>query len=170
VHSAYYAFKRKDARTALGRRRSRPGSKVPPKEEPISSALALDLLRIELGYGLLPLINDVQGHRITDQIKALRRQLAQEMGFVMPAVRILDNMQLGANEYRIPHQGIRFRQGRTFPRQPVDHGSQGLARSICPAPPPPNRLSAARDLGFPAASRKKLRSAVSPVVRSRVPS
>ena len=71
------------------------------KEEPISSALALDMLRVELGYALLQLINDVKGHRITDQIKALRRQLAQEMGFVMPAVRVLDNMQLGANEYCI---------------------------------------------------------------------
>ncbi|MEI9931469.1 MAG: FHIPEP family type III secretion protein [Rhizomicrobium sp.] len=47
------------------------------------------------------MINDVKGHRITDQIKALRKQLAQDMGFVMPSVRILDNMQLGANEYRI---------------------------------------------------------------------
>ena len=86
-----------------------------PKEEPISSALALDLLRIELGYGLLPLINDVQGHRITDQIKALRRQLAQEMGFVMPAVRILDNMQLGANEYRIRVKEFDSGKGELFP-------------------------------------------------------
>jgi flagellar biosynthesis protein FlhA len=72
-----------------------------PSEEPISTALALDHLRLELGYGLLPLINDVAGHRLTDQIKALRRQLAAEMGFVMPAVRILDNMQLPANAYAI---------------------------------------------------------------------
>ncbi|MFZ1988304.1 MAG: flagellar biosynthesis protein FlhA [Alphaproteobacteria bacterium] len=72
-----------------------------PSEEPISSALALDHLRLELGYGLLPLINDVAGHRLTDQIKALRRQLATEMGFVMPAVRILDNMQLPSNAYAI---------------------------------------------------------------------
>jgi flagellar biosynthesis protein FlhA len=77
--------------------------------------LALDLLRIELGYGLLPLINDVQGHRITDQIKALRRQLAQEMGFVMPAVRILDNMQLGANEYRIRIKEFDSGKGELFP-------------------------------------------------------
>ncbi|MFY8150618.1 MAG: FHIPEP family type III secretion protein, partial [Hyphomicrobiales bacterium] len=41
------------------------------------------------------------GHRITDQIKSLRRQLANEMGFVMPSVRIVDNMQLGSNEYAI---------------------------------------------------------------------
>jgi flagellar biosynthesis protein FlhA len=57
----------------------------------------------------------VQGHRITDQIKALRRQLAQEMGFVMPAVRILDNMQLGANEYRIRIKEFDSGKGELFP-------------------------------------------------------
>ena len=71
---------------------------VPP-EEPIAAALAIDQLRLELGYGLLTLINDDSGFRLTDQIKALRRQLAGEMGFVMPSVRILDNMQLPANSY-----------------------------------------------------------------------
>ncbi|MBA2588935.1 MAG: flagellar biosynthesis protein FlhA [Alphaproteobacteria bacterium] len=111
---AYYAHKRKDARSAQAAA-DVAHAEGPPKEEPISSALALDLLRIELGYGLLPLINDVQGHRITDQIKALRRQLAQEMGFVMPAVRILDNMQLGANEYRIRIKEFDSGKGELFP-------------------------------------------------------
>jgi len=85
------------------------------KEEPISAALALDMLRVELGYALLQLINDVKGHRITDQIKALRRQLAQEMGFVMPAVRILDNMQLTANEYRIAVKEVESGRGELYP-------------------------------------------------------
>ncbi|HJT42390.1 MAG TPA: flagellar biosynthesis protein FlhA [Rhizomicrobium sp.] len=111
---AYYAYKRKDARSAQAAA-DVAHAEGPPKEEPISTALALDLLRIELGYGLLPLINDVQGHRITDQIKALRRQLAQEMGFVMPAVRILDNMQLGANEYRIRIKEFDSGKGDLFP-------------------------------------------------------
>src|ERR1700761_2250484 len=94
---AWFAFKRKDAaRVAEEKQIEKEKVEAAPKEEPIGTALALDLLRVELGYGLLPLINDVQGHRITDQIKALRRQLATEMGFVMPSVRILDNMQLGA--------------------------------------------------------------------------
>jgi flagellar biosynthesis protein FlhA len=111
---AWYAHKRKSARTAQAAA-DVIKAEGPPKEEPISTALALDLLRIELGYGLLPLINDVQGHRITDQIKALRRQLAQEMGFVMPAVRILDNMQLGANEYRIRIKEFDSGKGDLFP-------------------------------------------------------
>ncbi len=70
-------------------------------EEPISTALAIDDVKIELGYGLLGLINDLDGRRLTDQIRALRRTLAQDFGFVMPSVRILDNM-------RLPHQGYRI--------------------------------------------------------------
>src|SRR5579885_606773 len=111
---AWYAHKRKNQRTADAAAETAQATSA-PKEEPISSALALDLLRIELVYGLLPLINDVQGHRITDQIKALRRQLAQEMGFVMPAVRILDNMQLGANEYRIRIKEFDSGKGDLYP-------------------------------------------------------
>jgi flagellar biosynthesis protein FlhA len=72
---------------------------APPAEEPISTALQIDMIRLELGYGLLSLINNTQERRLTDQIKALRRQLATEMGFVMPAVRIQDNLQLPPNQY-----------------------------------------------------------------------
>src|ERR1043166_176274 len=77
-------------------------AKAPPAEEPISAALKIDDLKIELGYALLPLVNSPDGSdRLTEQIKALRRSLAIEMGFVMPAVRILDNVQLEANTYVI---------------------------------------------------------------------
>jgi flagellar biosynthesis protein FlhA len=113
---AWYAYKQKD-QTRVAELAQEEKAKIDsaPKEEPIATALALDLLRIELGYGLLPLINDVKGHRITDQIKALRRQLAQEMGFVMPSVRILDNMQLGANEYAIRVKEVESGRGELFP-------------------------------------------------------
>lgn len=72
-----------------------------PQEEPISDTLAIDEIKIELGYGLLPLINDLEGRRLTDQIRALRRTLAAEYGFVMPSVRILDNMRLPSQGYCI---------------------------------------------------------------------
>lgn len=48
-----------------------------------------------------PLINEETNRKLTDQIKALRRALASELGFVMPSIRIQDNMQLEANEYNI---------------------------------------------------------------------
>jgi flagellar biosynthesis protein FlhA len=70
-------------------------------EEPISATLAIDDVKIELGYGLLVLINDLEGRRLTDQIRALRRTLATEYGFVMPPVRILDNMRLPTQGYAI---------------------------------------------------------------------
>jgi len=69
------------------------------EDEPISATLAIDEIKIELGYGLLPLINDLEGRRLTDQIKALRRTLATDFGFVMPSVRILDNMRLPSQGY-----------------------------------------------------------------------
>ncbi len=75
------------------------GGRRPKSRSP--RALHIDTLRLELGYALLPLINSEKGLRLTDQIKALRRQIATDMGFVMPAVRIQDNMQLSANSYLI---------------------------------------------------------------------
>ncbi|HLI66861.1 MAG TPA: flagellar biosynthesis protein FlhA [Caulobacteraceae bacterium] len=72
-----------------------------PQDEPIATALAMDDVKIELGYGLLVLINDLEGRRLTDQIRALRRSLASEFGFVMPPVRILDNMRLPTQGYAI---------------------------------------------------------------------
>ena len=86
-----------------------------PREEPITSALAIDDLRIELGYGLLSLINDTRGQRLTDQIKALRRQIAGDMGFIMPSVRILDNMQLPASEYVIRIKEVEAGRGELRP-------------------------------------------------------
>jgi flagellar biosynthesis protein FlhA len=71
------------------------------QEEPIGQTLAIDEIKIELGYGLLGLINDLEGRRLTDQIKALRRTLAADFGFVMPSVRILDNMRLPSQGYCI---------------------------------------------------------------------
>jgi flagellar biosynthesis protein FlhA len=85
-------------------------------EEPIATALKIDDLKIELGYALLPLVNGPDGtDRLTEQIKALRRSLAVEMGFVMPSVRILDNVQLEANTYVIKIKEVDAGTGRIWP-------------------------------------------------------
>jgi flagellar biosynthesis protein FlhA len=80
-------------------------------EEPISNVLTIDEVKIELGYSLLSLINDLEGRRLTDQIKALRRSLAQEYGFVIPQVRILDNMRLPTQGYAIRIKEMEAGQG-----------------------------------------------------------
>src|SRR5712671_4263015 len=93
-------------------------AKVPPAEEPISASLKVDDLKIELGYALLPLVNSPDGSdRLTEQIKALRRSLAMEMGFVMPSVRILDNVHLDANAYVIKIKEVEAGAGRVWPGQ-----------------------------------------------------
>ncbi|MBI1274620.1 flagellar biosynthesis protein FlhA [bacterium] len=86
-----------------------------PEEEPISNVLHIDALKLELGYGLLPLINYQKGHRLTEQIKALRKQIAREFGFVMSPVRIQDNMQLPANSYVLKVKDIECARGEVRP-------------------------------------------------------
>ncbi len=77
-----------------------------PVEEPISSILHIDTLRLELGYGLLNLIDESKGGKLTEQIKAMRRQMAKEIGFVVPSIRIQDNMQLESGGYAISIKDI----------------------------------------------------------------
>jgi len=85
------------------------------QEEPISATLLMDPLRLELGYGLLALIGEGGGLKLTDQIKALRRQMAAELGFIMPPVRIQDNIQLPANNYAIKLKEIEAGRGDLRP-------------------------------------------------------
>ena len=83
-----------------------------PAEEPISTALKMDEIRLELGYALLPLVGgNVNGAKLTDQIKALRRQLAGEFGFVLPSVRIQDNVQLQPEGYVIRIREVQAGRG-----------------------------------------------------------
>ena len=89
----------------------------PVPEEPITNALRMDELRLEIGYALLPLINGKESHKLTDQIKALRRQIAQDMGFVMPSVRILDDVQLGSNDYVFRVKEVEAGRGEVYAGQ-----------------------------------------------------
>ena len=103
---------------------------VPAKEEPINTALQIDQLRLELGYGLLSLINSDHGTRLTDQVRALRRQLAAEIGFVMPSVRIQDNLQLAANTYVIRVKEIEAGRGDLRPNMLLVMDPRGGAITI----------------------------------------
>jgi len=91
--------------------------KAAPADEPISTALKMDELRLEIGYALLPLINGKDHQKLTDQIKALRRQLATDMGFVMPSVRILDNVQIESNSYSIRVKEVEAGRGEVYVNQ-----------------------------------------------------
>ena len=94
-----------------------PAAPTAAKEETVTDLLKLDDLKLEMGYALLPLVNGEGQDRLTDQIKALRRQLAADLGFVMPSVRILDNVQLDANAYVVRVKEIEAGSGKIFPGQ-----------------------------------------------------
>jgi flagellar biosynthesis protein FlhA len=90
-------------------------AKAPVAEEPIAKSLAIDTIRVELGYGLLPLVNNPEKGRLTEQIKGLRKQLAEDMGFILPSVRIQDNLQLPANSYVVRIKEIEAGRGEIRP-------------------------------------------------------
>jgi flagellar biosynthesis protein FlhA len=113
-----YLLEKRSAATAAAAKKTEVEAKVAPAEEPITAALKIDDLKIELGYALLPLVNAPDGsERLTEQIKALRRSLAGELGCVMPAVRILDNVQLEANAYVIKIKEVEAGTGKVWPGQ-----------------------------------------------------
>ena len=85
------------------------------QKEPIEMILPLDLLELEVGYGLIPLVDTGQGGELLGRIRAVRRQLAQEMGFVVPAIHIRDNLQLKPNEYSILLKGVEAAKGELMP-------------------------------------------------------
>ena len=114
-----FTVDRRNKRDAAAQKRREAAAAMPEAtEEPISAALKIDDLKIELGYALLQLVNSPDGSdRLTEQIKALRRALAIEMGFVMPAVRILDNVQIEANSYTIKIKEVDAGTGKIWPGQ-----------------------------------------------------
>ena len=83
-------------------------------EAPITDALKIDTIRLELGYGLLAMAGG-DTPRLTEQIKGLRRSIATEMGFVLPPVRIQDNMQLPADTYSVRIKEIEAGRGELRP-------------------------------------------------------
>jgi flagellar biosynthesis protein FlhA len=88
------------------------------KEETMTDLLKIDDLKVEIGYALLPLVNGGDGgDRLTEQVRALRRQMAGELGFVMPSVRILDNVQMESNAYIIKIKEIEAATGAVYPGQ-----------------------------------------------------
>lgn len=91
-----------------------PPPTAPGTEPPVSEALRMDLLRLELGYGLLSLASG-EAPRLTEQIRGLRRSVAQEMGFVIPSVRIQDNLDLPPDTYVIRVKEIEVARGQLKP-------------------------------------------------------
>lgn len=81
----------------------------------LDGLLALDTMQIELGYGLVSLADQRKGGDLLERITGIRRNFAQEMGIIIPPVRLRDNLQLGANEYRFLLKGNQVAHGEILP-------------------------------------------------------
>src|SRR5690625_1127395 len=86
-------------------------------EESVVNLLSIDPIEFEFGYGLIPLVDAKQGGDLLDRIVMIRRQLAIDLGVVVPVVRIRDNIQLEPNEYRIKLKGNEVASGEIL----LDH-------------------------------------------------
>ncbi len=76
------------------------------QEERTEDLLKVDALEVEIGYGLIPLVDTNQGGDLLERVSTIRRQQAADMGIIVPPIRIRDNVQLKPNEYRIKVKGI----------------------------------------------------------------
>ena len=85
------------------------------QQKDMSSLLQVDPLEVELGYALVPMADPQQGGDLLERIVLIRRQQALEMGFLVPTVRVRDNMQLSPNQYRISIRGLETANGELMP-------------------------------------------------------
>lgn len=86
-----------------------------PEEEEVKELLEMDTMELEIGYGIIPLVDADQGGTLLNRIKSIRRQIALEMGFIVPPVRIRDNLQLDAEEYVVLLRGVKTAKGTVMP-------------------------------------------------------
>ena len=86
-------------------------------QEEMEQLLSLDILELEVGYGLIPLVDEEQGGDLLERIRSIRRQFAQEMGIIVPPLHVRDNLQLNPGQYTIIIKGIEMARGELI----IDH-------------------------------------------------
>ncbi|HXF92864.1 MAG TPA: flagellar biosynthesis protein FlhA [Nitrospiraceae bacterium] len=94
-------------------------------EDPMPRVVPLDQMEIQVGYGLVALVEGPPGGTLLDRIKALRRQIAESMGFIIPPIHIRDNLHLRPNEYAVMLKGVELAKAEVVPSHllAIDPGS-----------------------------------------------
>lgn len=121
---------RDEAEQAAEEARRRAGDKGP---EAAMQLIGVDTLELELGVGLVPLANGRAGQDLIQRIAALRRQIAAELGLVLPSVRVRDNLELSLNQYRIRVRGGEVASGELRPDRFLAMG-QGTLEALGAVP------------------------------------
>jgi flagellar biosynthesis protein FlhA len=103
--------------------------KKPPKDS-VEDLLKLDELSLEVGYGLVPLVDQTQGGQLLARVKALRQNLAQQLGFIVPPVHITDNIRLKPREYVVSLRGVEVARWEMLQDQMMAISSEGSPRPL----------------------------------------
>jgi flagellar biosynthesis protein FlhA len=93
-----------------------PEPEVPQEADPMRDLLQIDPIELEVGYALIPLVDESQGGDLLERISLLRKQAALELGILVPPIRIRDDIRLPANEYLIKLRGSEVARGEVLPR------------------------------------------------------
>jgi flagellar biosynthesis protein FlhA len=101
-----------------------------PEAAPIKDLLQVEPLEVEVGYALVPLVDEAQKGDLLQRIGLMRKQLALELGIIVPPARIRDNIQLPATEYAIKLRGVRVAGGEVLPRYLLALDTTGIALPI----------------------------------------
>ncbi len=111
-----------DGKGREGRREGAPGSPggepakpAPPSPEDVMRLLTVDPMEAEIGYALIPLVDPSQGGDMLDRIGTIRKQMAMELGIVVPPIRIRDNIQIKPTEYILRVKGAETGHGELLP-------------------------------------------------------
>ena len=100
------------------------------RPENVLNYLQLDRIELEIGYGLVPLVDAKQGGDLLERVTMIRRQMALEMGLVIPPVRIRDNLQLAPGAYAIKVKGVTVGQGELMPNHYLCMDSGGVVEPM----------------------------------------
>jgi flagellar biosynthesis protein FlhA len=111
-----------------------PASDAPPAEHTTPQLAPLDLMEVQVGYGLIGLVEGKHGTALLERIKGLRKQFADTMGFLLPPIHIRDNLQLRPNEYAVMLKGVELTKADVLPSHvlAIDPGTaqRGLIQGV----------------------------------------
>src|SRR5690606_31511420 len=104
---------------------------VPARAETtVQDLLQIDPVELEVGYGLIPLVDDRHGGDLLERIPLLRKQAAVEVGILVPRIRIRDDMRLAANEYVVRLRGAEVARAEVLPRMVLALDAGGVTRQV----------------------------------------
>jgi flagellar biosynthesis protein FlhA len=103
-----FMFERKKGQLQVEKTDVKEKEAVDEGPEPVEHLLTIDPLELEVGYGLIALVDREQGGKFLDRVRSIRRQFAVDMGMVIPPIHIRDNLQLNSSEYQILLKGVKI--------------------------------------------------------------